>query len=156
MNITATLFGQMIVFTVLFWFVKSYLWEPILTTIEDRKARIADGLAASQKGAEDMARAEEEVAMVLKEAKVQAAAIIEQAKTRESQIVEEAKNKALVEAERVKTGAEAELEQEVNRAKDSLRTQIAALALAGASKIVAKEIDTKTHKKVLDDLVSQI
>lgn len=156
MNITATLFGQMIVFTVLIWFVKSYLWEPILTTMEDRKARIADGLAASQKGAEDMARAEAKAADLLKEAKVQAAGIIEQAKTRESQIVEEAKTKALVEAERVKEGAEAELQQEVNRAKESLRTQVAELAIAGASKIVAKEIDTNTHKKVLDDLVSQI
>lgn len=156
MNITATLFGQMIVFTVLIWFVKSYLWEPILTTIEDRKERIADGLAASQKGAEDMALAEEEAAVLLKEAKVQAAAIIEQAKIRESQIVEEAKGKAIAEADRVKVGAEAELEQEINRAKDSLRTQVSELVLAGASKIVAKEIDMKTHKKVLDDLVSQI
>lgn len=156
MNITMTLFGQMIVFTILIWFIKSYLWEPILTTMEDRKARIADGLAASQKGAEDMARAEAKAADILKEAKVQAAAIIEQAKTRESQIVEEAKTKALVEAERVKEGAEAELQQEVNRAREGLRTQVAELVLAGASKIVAKEIDTKTHKKVLADLVAQI
>ncbi len=156
MNITATLFGQMIVFTILIWFVKSYLWEPIINTLEDRKSRIADGLAASQKGAEDMERAEAKAVDTLKEAKLSAAAIIEQAKARESQIVEEAKGKAIVEAERVKAGAEAELEQEINRAKGGLRTQVSELALAGASKIVGKEIDAKTHKSVLADLVSKI
>ncbi len=156
MNITATLFGQVIVFTLLILFIKRFLWEPVLNTMEDRKARIAEGLAASEKGAEDARLAEERAIEILREAKNQAAEIVAQGKAREAQIVEEAKNKAIEEANRIKVATEAELEQEVIRAKDSLRTQVSELAVAGASKILGKEIDAKTHKSVLDELVAKI
>lgn len=156
MNITATLFGQVIVFTLLILFVKRFLWEPILNNMEARKERIAEGLAASEKGAEDIRLAEERATKILREAKNQAAEIVAQSKARESQIIEEAKNKAVEEASRVKAAADAELEQDVIRAKDSLRTQVSELAVAGASKILGKEIDPDTHKSVLDDLVSKI
>lgn len=156
MNITATLFGQVVVFTILILFVKRFLWEPILDNMEARKARIAEGLAASEKGAEDIRLAEERATEILRDAKNKAAEIVAQSKTRESQIIEEAKDKAVEEANRVKTAADAELEQEVIRAKDGLRTQVSELAVAGASKILGKEIDPATHKSVLDDLVSKI
>ncbi|HEC05137.1 MAG TPA: F0F1 ATP synthase subunit B [Thiothrix sp.] len=156
MNITATLFGQVLVFTFLILFMKRFLWEPVLTAMEDRKARIAEGLAASEKGAEDAKIAEEEAAKTISEAKAQAAEIVAQGKARESQMLEEAKGKAIEEAGRVKAAADAELEQEIIRAKDGLRAQVSELAVAGASKILGKEIDAKTHKSVLDDLVSKI
>lgn len=156
MNITLTLFGQLIVFTILILFVKRFLWEPVLDNMEARQARIADGLAASEKGAADAAAAEEEAAQMISDAKSQAAEIVSLGKAREGQIVEEAKEKAIAEAGRVKAAADAELEQEIIRAKDDLRTQVSELAVAGASKILGKEIDASTHKDVLDDLVSKI
>ncbi|MCK5726598.1 MAG: F0F1 ATP synthase subunit B [Thiotrichaceae bacterium] len=156
MNITLTLFGQLIVFTILILFVKRYLWEPVLDNMEARKARIADGLAASEKGAADAVAAEEEAAKLISRAKSEAAEIVSQGKTRETQIVEEAKQKASAEAEQIKVAADAELLQEINRAKDGLRTQVSELAIAGAEKILGKEIDASTHKDVLDDLVSKI
>jgi F-type H+-transporting ATPase subunit b len=156
MNITATLFGQVIVFTLLILFIKRFLWEPILDNMEARKVRIAEGLAASEKGAEDAKIAEEQAAELITSAKTQAAEIIAQSKARETQMLEEAKGKAIEEAARVKAAADAELEQEIIRAKDGLRAQVSELAVAGASKILGKEIDAKTHKSVLDDLVSKI
>jgi len=156
MNVTATLIGQLIVFTVLIWFVKAVLWEPIINTLEDRKKRIADGLAASEKGLKDQETAKELALQEIKKAKQEAAEIIAQAKARDGQMLEEAKNKAVVEADRVMAGAQAEIDQEVNRAKDSLRSQVSDLALAGASKILGKEVDAKAHKAALKELIEQI
>jgi len=156
MNVTATLIGQLIVFTVLIWFVKAVLWEPIINTLEDRKKRIADGLAASEKGLKDQETAKELALQEIKKAKQEAAEIIAQAKARDGQMLEEAKNKAVVEADRVMAGAQAEIDQEVNRAKDSLRSQVSSLALAGASKILGKEVDASAHKAALKELIEQI
>jgi F-type H+-transporting ATPase subunit b len=155
-NITVTLIAQVLAFTILIWLVNKYMWGPVSQVLEDRRKKIADGLAASEKGAADMERAEERAKEVLKEAKKQAAEIIAQAKVRDGQMVEEAKAKAVEEAGRVKAAADAELEQEINRAKDGLRTQVSELAIAGASKILGKEIDASTHKDVLDDLVAKL
>ncbi len=156
MNVTATLIGQLIVFSVLIWFVKAVLWEPIINTLEDRKKRIADGLAASEKGFKDQEVAKEIALQEIKKAKQEASEIIAQAKARDGQMLEEAKNKAAEEAERVMAGAQAEIDQEVNRAKDSLRSQVAELAVAGASKILGKEVDAKAHKAALKELIEQI
>jgi len=156
MNVTATLIGQLIVFSVLIWFVKAVLWEPIINTLEDRKKRIADGLAASEKGLKDQETAKELALREIKKAKQEAAEIIAQAKVRDGQMLEEAKNKALEEADRVMAGAQAEIDQEVNRAKDSLRSQVSALALAGASKILGKEVDASAHKAALKELIEQL
>jgi len=156
MNITLTLIGQLIVFTILILFVKRFLWGPVLDNMEARQARIADGLATSEKGAADAEAAKEEAIKLISDAKSQAAEIVSLGKARESQIVEEAKQKAIAEANRVKLAADAELEQEIIRAKNGLRTQVSELAVAGASKILGKEIDASTHKDVLDDLVSKI
>ncbi len=156
MNVTATLIGQLIVFSVLIWFVKAVLWEPIINTLEDRKKRIADGLAASEKGLKDQEAAKELALQEIKKAKQEAAEIIAQAKARDGQMLEEAKNKAVDEADRVMAGAQAEIDQEVNRAKDSLRAQVSSLAVAGASKILGKEVDMKAHKAALKELIEQI
>ena len=156
MNVTATLIGQLIVFSILIWFIKAVLWEPVINTLEDRKKRIADGLAASEKGLKDQELAADNAKQAIKEAKVEAAEIIAQAKARDTQMIEEAKNKAVEEADRVIAGAQAEIDQEVNRAKDSLRTQVSDLAVAGASKILGKEVDGNAHKAALKELIEQI
>ena len=156
MNVTATLIGQMIVFSVLVWFVKSVLWEPMLKVLEDRKARIADGLAAAEKGKHEEELARQKALDELKKAKAEAAEIVAQAQKRASEIVDEAKNAAVEEAGRVKVAAQADIEQEVSRARESLRTQVAALAVAGAEKILGREVDAKAHAKALDELAAQI
>jgi len=156
MNVTATLIGQLIVFSILIWFVKAVLWEPIMNTLEDRKKRISEGLAASEKGIKDQELAEERAKDLIKQAKVEAAEIVAQAKARDTQMVQEAKDKASEEAGRVMAGAQAEIDQEVNRAKDSLRSKVSVLAVAGASKILGKEVDEGAHKSALKELIDQI
>jgi len=155
-NVTATLIGQMIVFTILIWFIKGVLWEPMLNALEARKKRVADGLAAAESGKHEEERARQASLEELKKAKTEAAEIIAQAQKRASEIVEEAKGTATEEAGRVKAAADAEIEQEVTRAREGLRSQVATLAVSGAEKILGKEIDAKAHAKALDDLASQI
>jgi F-type H+-transporting ATPase subunit b len=155
-NVTATLIGQIIVFVALIWFVKSFLWGPMLNMMEERKKRIADGLAAAERGQKEQEEAEQQVKERLDEAKQQASNIINQAQRRAGEIVEEAKTEAREEGERIKSAAQSEIEQEINRAKESLRKQVAVIAIAGAEQVIKKEIDPKTHSAVLDDLAAQI
>jgi len=156
MNVTATLIGQVIVFSVLIWFIKGVLWEPMLKVLEDRKGRIADGLAAAEKGKHEEELARHKALDELKKAKGEAAEIISQAQKRAGEIVDEAKSAAVDEAGRVKVAAQADIEQEVSRARESLRSQVASLAIAGAEKILGKEIDAAAHAKALDELAAQI
>lgn len=156
MNVTATLIGQLLTFAVLIWFIKAFLWEPILNALEDRKKRIAEGLAAAERGMHEQELAQQRAKEELHEAKKQAAEIIAQAQKRSAEIVDEAKQAAVEEAERIKTAAQAEIEQEINRAREQLRAEVAAIALAGAEKILEREIDASAHKKVLDELAAQI
>lgn len=156
MNINLTLLLEMIVFAIFVWFTMKYVWKPIVGVLDERKATIADGLAASEKGLKDQELAAENAKQVIKEAKKEAAEIIAQAKSRDTQMIEEAKNKATEEAERIMAGAQAEIDQEVNRAKDSLRSQVSDLAVAGASKILGKEVDAGAHKAALKELIEQI
>ena len=156
MSINITLIAQVLAFIALIWLVNKYMWAPISMVLEERRKKIADGLAASEKGQEDMKQAEERAENVLIEAKSQASEIIAQATSRSSQIVDEAKQKAQEEAARIKAAANAELDQEINRAKESLRAKVSELAVTGASKILGKEIDANSHKGVLDDLVSKL
>ena len=156
MNVTLTLIGQMIVFSILIWFIKGVLWEPMLKVLDDRKARIAEGLSAAEKGKHEEELARQKALDELKKAKSEAAEIIAQAQKRASEIVEEAKTTAVDEQNRVKASAQAEIEQEVSRAREGLRSQVASLAVAGAEKILGKEIDAKAHAKALDELAAQI
>ncbi len=156
MNINATLIGQMITFAIFVWFCMKYVWPPIMAALEERKTKIADGLAAAERGKHEQELAEQRAKEVIKGAKEEAAGILAQAQKRASEIVEEAKDTARVEAERIVTAANAEIEQEVNRAKEGLRGQVVSLAVAGAGKVIDKELDASAHDALLQDLVSQI
>jgi F-type H+-transporting ATPase subunit b len=155
-NITATLLAQIVGFVLLIWFVNRVLWGPVSSMLEQRQKRIADGLAAGEKGKHELEMAEKRAKEHLHEAKTKASEIINQAEKRANEIVEEAKQDARTEAERIVTAANAEIDQEVNRAKEALRSQVAGIAVSGAGKILKKEIDAKAHDKLLEDLVTQI
>lgn len=156
MNITATLFVQIITFAIFVWFVMRFVWKPLTGVMEERNKRIADGLAAAERGQHEHELAEQRAAEILQEAKQQAAEILSQAQKRGNEIVEEAKNGARGEGERLIAAAKAEIDQEVSRAKEQLRTQVAALAVAGAEKVLQREVDEKAHSAVLNELAAQI
>jgi len=156
MNINFTLIAQAIAFAVLIWFTVKFVWPPLLIAIEKRQKEIADGLAAAQEGKSALEIAAKKSEMTLNEAKQKASEIIGQAEKRSTQIVEEAKNTAKVEADRIIAGAKAEIDQEVNRAKESLRSQVSTLAIAGAEKILRKEIDAKAHTDILTKLAAEL
>jgi len=156
MNITVTLFAQMAAFVLLIWFVNKVLWGPLNALLADRQKRIADGLAAADKGKHDLELSEKKATELLHEAKGKAAEIITQSEKRASEIVDEAKVNAQVEGERLMSAARAEVTQEFNRAKEDLRAQVADIAVAGAERILGREVDRQTHDQVLKDLVSQI
>jgi len=155
-NVTATLFGQMITFAVLVWFVSRFLWGPLTRMMADRNQRIADGLAAAEKGKRELELAEQRKQEMLRETKNQTAEILAQAERRAMEIVEEAKGQAKTEAERILSAAKADIGQEVNRAKEQLRASVAQLAVAAAGKIIEKEIDPNTHAKLLDGVIRQL
>ncbi len=156
MNINLTLIGQTISFFFFVWFCMKYVWPPLINAMQERKEKIADGLAAAERGKHEQALAEERAKDDLKKAKEQAAEILAKAERRASEIVDEAKEAAMEEGARIKTAAQAEIEQEVNRAKESLRKEVSALALSGAQKILGREIDADAHKAVLDELVAEL
>lgn len=156
MNINATLIAQLVMFILFVAFCMKFVWPPIIGALEARKKQIADGLAAAERGKHEMELAAKRAADVLREAKEKASEIVANAEKRGVEIVEEEKNKARAEAERIITGAKAEIEQEVFRAKEQLRTQVSAVALAGAGKILGREIDAKAHNDLLEKLVTEI
>lgn len=156
MNINATLIGQAISFAFFVWFCMKFVWPPIMSALEERKKKIADGLAAAERGKHEQELAEQRAKEVIGEAKQEASNIIAQAQKRASEIVEEAKETARTEGERIVASANAEIEQEVNRAKEHLRGQVVSIAVAGAGKVLNREIDDKAHDDLLKDLVSQI
>ncbi len=156
MNINATLLGQTIMFAMFVWFCMKFVWPPIMAALDARKKLIADGLAAAERGKHDLELAAKRSAEVLREAKEKAADIIALGDKRAGEIVEEAKVKAEVEAGNIRTRANSEIEQEVFRAKEQLRTQVSGVALAGAGKILGREIDAKAHNDLLEKLLTEI
>lgn len=156
MNINATLIGQSIAFFLFVWFTMKFVWPPIMAALEARKKQIADGLAAAERGKHEQELAEKAAKEKIAEAKQQAADIIALAQKRSSEIVEESKDKARIEGDRLLAAANAEIGQEVNRAKEQLRGQVVGLAVAGAGRILNKEIDAKAHENLIKDLVAQI
>jgi F-type H+-transporting ATPase subunit b len=156
MNINFSLFAQAAVFFLLIWFTVRFIWPPLLNAIEKRQKEIADGLAAASEGRNALDAAAKKSEGTLNEAKQKASEIIGQAEKRASQIVEEAKGNAKTEGERILAGAKSEIDQEVNRAKEGLRTQVSALAVAGAEKILRKEINAKAHSDMLSKLAAEL
>lgn len=156
MNINLTLIGQSITFLVFVWFCMKFVWPPIMGALREREKNIADGLAAAERGEHEQELAEKRAAKKLHEAKQQAGEIIAQAQKRAGEIVDEAKMDARTEGERLVTAARSEIDQEVNRAKEVLRRQVAGIAVAGASKVLEREIDASTHGEILDKLMAEI
>jgi len=156
MNINLTLIGQAISFALFVWFCMQYVWPPLMEALEARTKTIADGLAAAERGQHEKELAQKRATESLKEAKEQAAGILAQAQKQASEIVEASKSDARTEGERLIVAAQSEIEQELSRAKENLRQQVAGIAIAGAEKILKKEIKAADHGKVLDDLIAQI
>jgi F-type H+-transporting ATPase subunit b len=156
MNFNLTFLGQMISFVVFIWFTMTYVWTPIVKALNDRKAKIAEGLAAAERGHKEKELGEQRALELMKDAKGQAADILAQAQKRASEIVEEAKTDARVEGQRLVAAAQAEIERETNRAREELRERVATLAVAAAEKILQKEIDVATHRSLVDAFAKQI
>ncbi len=156
MNFNLTLIGQMIFFAIFVWICMRYIWPPLMTVLEERNKRIADGLAAAQQGQKDLEEAQTKVTDSLNDAKQQAQEIINQAQKRANEIVDEARDTAREEADKIKVAASADIDQQINAAREELRKEVSSIALAGAEQILKREVDAKAHAAVLDDLVAQI
>ena len=156
MEINLTLVVQMLVFAAFVWFTMKFVWPPLTKALEERQDKIADGLASAERGRRELELAQHRVKDEMKQAKVQAAEIIEKAGRRAAQIIEEAKADAREEAHKLAKLAQEQIAQETNRAKDTLRKQVALLAVAGAEKILEREIDAKSNGALLDNLIEEI
>ncbi|HYE37742.1 F0F1 ATP synthase subunit B [Methylocaldum sp.] len=156
MSINATLIGQMITFALLVWFTMKYVWPPLMQALEERKKKIADGLASAEKGKHEMELAEKRATALLREAKDQAADIVNLAQKRASEAVEESKQSAKEEGERIVAAAKAEIDREIQQAKEGLRQQVAVLAISAAEQILQKEVDQKKHRDIIDNLGKQL
>jgi F-type H+-transporting ATPase subunit b len=156
MDINITLIIQGFAFFAVAWVVMKFGWPGIMTAIEERQAKIADGLAAADRSKKDLAQAEDKINEVLREARSKANEIIAQAESRRLQIIDEAKDEAISEGVRLKANAQAEIELSVNKAREELRKQVSVLALAGAEKLIRREIDGNAHKALLDELAAEI
>ncbi len=156
MNINLTLIAQLISFAVFVWFTMKFVWPPMIKAMEERKAKIADGLAAAERGVHEQELAQQAALDKLHEAKQQSAEIVSRAEKRAAEIVDEAKDQARVEGERLLTAARAEIDQEANKAREVLRGKVAELAVMGAEKILRKEINAEAHKDIVDSLAKQI
>jgi F-type H+-transporting ATPase subunit b len=151
-----TLLGQAITFAILVWFTMKFVWPPLTNMMDERAKRIADGLAAAERGKQDLEAAEKRVADELRKAKEQSTEIVLSAEKRANQIVDEAKDVARSEGARLVADAKAEIEQEVLRAKEALRAQVAELAVAGAEKILRREVDAAKHADLLASIKAEL
>jgi F-type H+-transporting ATPase subunit b len=151
-SINATLLGQMLTFAVFVWFTMKFVW-PILTgAMEERATRIADGLAASEKGKHELEQAEERAKVYMREGKTQAAEAMANAQKRGDEIIEEAKQAARVEGDKIIAAAKAQVDQEIQQAKERLQQEVAKLAIAGAEQVLMREVDANAHKDILGKL----
>ncbi|HTQ77923.1 MAG TPA: F0F1 ATP synthase subunit B [Burkholderiales bacterium] len=156
MNFNLTLLTQAAAFALFIWFTIKFVWPPLLRVIEERQKTIADGLAAAEQGKKTLEASSRQAEQAIEEARGRAADILAHAEKRASQLVDEAKSAARTEGDREKAAAKAEIEQEVQRAREQLREQVAALAVAGAEKILRREVDAKAHADLLDGIKKQL
>jgi F-type H+-transporting ATPase subunit b len=156
MNINLTLIAQMIAFGIFVAFCMKYVWPPIMKALEERASKIAEGLAAAERGQQEQELGRKRALEVMHKAKADAAEIVSQAQKRYNEILEQAKHDADAEAARRKTAADAELEQEANRAREELRERVSTLAVAAAEKILQKEIDANAHKALVESFAKQV
>ena len=151
-----TLIGQTIAMIVFVWFCMKFIWPPIMTAIEDRQKEIADGLAAAEKGQKSLDKAKADADDIIADARKQATSILDQANARANEIVAEGKADGVKERERQLAAATAEVEQETNRAREELRGQVSAIAVASAEKILQREIDASAHEDILSKLAAEL
>ena len=156
MNINFTLIAQAIVFALFIWFTARFVWPPIMRAIDDRRKKIADGLAAAEQGTKSLDDAQRKIAQLDAEARGRAHAMIAETERHGQQIIEEARAQAKIEADRVIANARAEAEQAMQRAKETLRDQVAALAVAGAEQILRKEVNAQVHADLLAQLKGKL
>jgi len=156
MNINATLILQSIAMMIFVWFCMKFLWPPLLKAMDERRERIAEGLAASDRAEKELEAAKEVAGEQIREARDKAGEIVDQANQRHSQILDQAKDDAVTERKRQVTAAEADIAQAANQAREELRTSVAILAVLGASQILDKEVDAETHRQLLDQLIAEI
>jgi len=156
MNLNATLFIQTIVFVILGWITMRFIWPPLIKAIEERQRKIADGLASSEKTEKSLAEAKASATDIIKEARVQANKIVEQANRRSNELVDEARGTAIAEGQRLLADARSEVTLESNRAREQLRREVALIAVAGAGKLLGREIDAKAHADLLEKLALEI
>jgi F-type H+-transporting ATPase subunit b len=155
-DINLTLIGQSIAMLVFVAFSMKYIWPYIMNAIEERQTRIADGLAAAERGQQSLESAKAEAAGIVGEARKQATSILDQAHARANEIIAEGKADGARERERQLAAARAELEQEMNRAREELRGQVSAIAVASAEKILRREIDSQAHEDILSKLAAEL
>jgi F-type H+-transporting ATPase subunit b len=156
MNINFTLFAQAIVFAAFIWFTVRFIWPPLLRAIEQRQKTIADGLAAGERGRQELEAAGKRAHEELARARERVNEIINSAEKRDGQMLEEAKAAARAEAERIIAAAKADIDQQVGKAREMLREQVASLAVAGAEKILRREVNAKAHAEMLEQLKKEI
>ena len=156
MDINLTLIVQMLVFAAFVMFTMKLVWPPLARALEERQEKIADGLAAAERGRKELELAQHRVTDDLKQAKVQSADIVEKANKRAAQIIEEAKEAAKAEAQNQAKLAQEQLHQQVNQARQALKKQVAGLAIAGAEQILMREVDAKSNEALLNDLIKEI
>ena len=156
MNINATLVLQSIAMMIFVWFCMKFLWPPLLKAMDERRERIADGLAASDRAEKELEAAKQKAGEQIREARDKAHEIVDQANQRRSQIMDQAREEATTERKRQVSAAEAEIAQASNQAREELRTAVASLAVLGASKILEREVDADTHRDLLDKLIAEI
>ena len=156
MDPNISLIGQMVTFLIFVGVVMKFIWPPLMEAVEERRKKIADGLAAAERGQQDLAKAESRVEELITDARGQAAEILDQARARANEIIAEGKAEGQRERDRQLMAARAEIEQETNSAREALRNQVSAVALAGAEKILKREIDAASHEALLADMAQQI
>ena len=156
MDINATLIGQALGFLILVWFTWKFIWPPLLGAIEERQKKIADGLAAADRGQKDLEDAKGKAGDIVREARDKAAQVLEQAHKRSTEVIDEAKHAAIAEGERLVAAARADVTGERTKARDELRREVGQLAVAGAGRLLGREVDAKAHADLLEQLAAEI
>ena len=156
MNFNLTLIAQALVFVAFFMFCAKFVWPPLMRAIEKRQKQIADGLAEAERGRSSLADAQKQTEVLMRDAKARAQEIVAAAEKAAAQRIEESKSQAKTEGDRLVAQAKAQIDQEVQTARQQLREQVAALAVSGAEKILAREVDARAHAQMLDQLKAQL
>jgi F-type H+-transporting ATPase subunit b len=156
MNLNVTLVIQLVVFVVLGWVTMRFIWPPLIAALEQRQRKIAEGLISAEKAEKSLAEAKANATEILKDARLQATMIIDQANRRSNELVDEARGTAVAEGQRLLSDARQEVVLESTRAREQLRREVAGIAVAGASKLLGREVDAKTHADLLEKLAVEI